>query len=128
MLVQVDGNSSDDVSRRLASACRDGGAEVIYAGFLTDPGAICRGAIQEDADVILLSGLSGDQTGLLESLTSPQHRENLQDVRIAFVGNLQWFGTADMRIDCFHPGDREFRALIRWLQEPHSSEQERSST
>jgi methylmalonyl-CoA mutase C-terminal domain/subunit len=54
----------DRGARVIAYGLRDAGFEVIYTGLRRSPEAIAREAIQEDADVVGLSILSGAHLGL----------------------------------------------------------------
>jgi methylmalonyl-CoA mutase C-terminal domain/subunit len=64
----------------LARAFRDSGMEVIYLGLRQTPGMIVNAAIQEDADVIALSILSGAHMTIFKKvneLLKENHTNNI---------------------------------------------------
>jgi methylmalonyl-CoA mutase C-terminal domain/subunit len=70
----------DRGAKIIARALRDAGMEVIYTGLRQTPEQIVTAAVQEDADVIGLSILSGAHTTLVPrimTLLKEQHRENM---------------------------------------------------
>lgn len=76
----------DRGAKVVARALRDAGMEVIYTGLRQTPQQIVEAAIQEDADVIGLSILSGAHMRLCEKLLSLM---NDKDLHIpVFVGGI----------------------------------------
>ena len=63
----------------LASAYRDAGMEVIYLGLRQTPEMIVNAAIQEDADVIGLSILSGAHNHVCPRLSDLMKQNHLDD-------------------------------------------------
>ena len=70
----------------LARAYRDAGMEVIYLGLRQTPAMIVQAAIQEDADVIALSILSGAHMTIFPKIVSLLKKENIDDVLITVGG------------------------------------------
>ena len=70
----------------LARAYRDAGMEVIYLGLRQTPAMIVQAAIQEDADVIALSILSGAHMTIFPKIVSLLKKENIDDVLITGGG------------------------------------------
>ena len=58
----------------VAMALRDAGAEVIYLGLRRTPEEIWRAAVDEDADVVGVSVLSGAHVALAEALLAERSR------------------------------------------------------
>jgi len=58
----------------VAMALRDAGAEVIYLGLRRTPEEIWRAAVEEDADVVGVSLLSGAHVALAEELLAERTR------------------------------------------------------
>jgi methylmalonyl-CoA mutase, C-terminal domain len=58
----------------VAMALRDAGAEVIYLGLRRTPEEIWRAAVEEDADVVGVSMLSGAHVALAEELLAERAR------------------------------------------------------
>ena len=70
----------------LARAYRDAGMEVIYLGLRQTPEMIINAAIQEDADVIALSVLSGAHMTIFKKIKSLMKDEGLDDVLLTGGG------------------------------------------
>ncbi len=66
----------------MARALRDAGMEVIYTGLRQTPEAIFRTCIQEDADVVCLSSLSGAHDYLFPKVASLFRENRVDDVLI----------------------------------------------
>ena len=70
----------------LARAFRDAGMEVIYLGLRQTPSMIVSAAIQEDADVIALSILSGAHMTIFKKVKQLLEKENISDILITGGG------------------------------------------
>ena len=82
--IGLDGH--DRGARVIASALRDAGMEVIYTGLRKTPEMIVRAAVQEDADVVGVSILSGAHMTLLPRLRRLMDDEGLDDVPLVVGG------------------------------------------
>ena len=70
----------------LAKAYRDAGMEVIYLGLRQTPAMIVNAAIQEDADVIALSVLSGAHMTIFTKVMDLLKKENITDILVTGGG------------------------------------------
>ena len=70
----------------LARAFRDSGMEVIYLGLRQTPEMIVNAAIQEDADVIALSILSGAHLTIFKKVMELLNNENITDILVTGGG------------------------------------------
>ena len=70
----------------LARAFRDSGMEVIYLGLRQTPDMIVKAAIQEDADVIALSILSGAHMTIFKKVKQLLDNEGVDDILITGGG------------------------------------------
>jgi methylmalonyl-CoA mutase C-terminal domain/subunit len=70
----------------LASAYRDAGMEVIYLGLRQTPEMIVSAAIQEDADVIALSVLSGAHMTVFPKVIDLMKENKIEDVLLTGGG------------------------------------------
>ena len=70
----------------LARAYRDAGMEVIYLGLRQTPEMIISAAIQEDADVIALSVLSGAHMTIFKKVKDMMNKNGLDDVLLTGGG------------------------------------------
>ena len=70
----------------LASAYRDAGMEVIYLGLRQTPEMIVSAALQEDADVIALSVLSGAHMTVFPKVMDLMKKNEIDDVLLTGGG------------------------------------------
>jgi methylmalonyl-CoA mutase C-terminal domain/subunit len=110
----------DRGAKVVARALRDAGFEVIYTGLHQTPEMIAASAIQEDADAIGLSILSGAHNVLLPRVVELLRAEGVKDVKV-FAGGiipaedipkLQAAGISAV----FTPGT-SLEAIVTWVRE-----------
>ena len=70
----------------LAKAYRDSGMEVIYLGLRQTPSMIVNAAIQEDADVIALSILSGAHMTIFTKVMELLNTQNITNILVTGGG------------------------------------------
>ena len=76
----------DRGAKVIARALRDAGMEVIYTGLRQTPEQIVSAALQEDADVIGLSILSGAHNHIAPRLMALLREKGLDDVLVVIGG------------------------------------------
>jgi methylmalonyl-CoA mutase C-terminal domain/subunit len=76
----------DRGAKVIARALRDAGMEVIYTGLRQTPEQIVTAALQEDADVIGLSILSGAHNHIAPKLMALIKEKELDDVLVVIGG------------------------------------------
>ena len=76
----------DRGAKVIARALRDAGMEVIYTGLRQTPEQIAAAALQEDADVIGLSILSGAHNHIVPKLMDLLTAKGLDDVLVVIGG------------------------------------------
>ena len=76
----------DRGARVIARALRDAGMEVIYTGLRQTPEQIVAAALQEDADVIGLSILSGAHMHICPRIMALLEAQGLRDVLVVVGG------------------------------------------
>jgi methylmalonyl-CoA mutase C-terminal domain/subunit len=76
----------DRGAKVIARAFRDAGFEVIYTGLRQTPEQIVNAALQEDADVVGLSVLSGAHMTLCPRIMDLMKNEGLNDVMVVVGG------------------------------------------
>ena len=89
----------------VAMALRDAGAEVIYLGLRRTPEEIWRAAVDEDADVVGVSVLSGAHVALAEQLLAERTRVGA-DVPLVVGGTVSLEDARTlgaMGVDAVHP-------------------------
>lgn len=76
----------DRGAKVIARALRDAGMEVIYTGLRQTPEQVVAAALQEDADVIGLSILSGAHNHIAPRLMTLLREQGLDDVLVLIGG------------------------------------------
>ena len=76
----------DRGAKVIARALRDAGMEVIYTGLRQTPEQIVTAALQEDADVIGLSILSGAHMHICPRVMELLHEKKIADVLVVVGG------------------------------------------
>ena len=76
----------DRGAKVIARAFRDAGFEVIYTGLRQTPEQIVNAALQEDADVVGLSVLSGAHMTLCPRIMELMKKEGLNEVLVVVGG------------------------------------------
>jgi methylmalonyl-CoA mutase C-terminal domain/subunit len=77
----------DRGAKVIARALRDAGMEVIYTGLRQTPEMIVNAAVQEDADVIGLSILSGAHNAIVPRVMELLHQNHAEDI-LVLVGGI----------------------------------------
>jgi methylmalonyl-CoA mutase C-terminal domain/subunit len=98
----------DRGAKVIARALRDAGMEVIYTGLRQTPEQIVTAALQEDADVIGLSILSGAHNHICPQVMQLLKEKGLEDVIVVLGGIIPDQDVASMReigiTGIFRPG------------------------
>jgi methylmalonyl-CoA mutase C-terminal domain/subunit len=84
--VGLDGH--DRGAKVVASLLRDAGMEVVYLGMYQTPEGIVKAAIDEDADVIGVSYLSGEHLVFTPKLVKEMKKRDLHDVLFVVGGSF----------------------------------------
>lgn len=110
----------DRGAKTITRALRDHGFEVIYTGLHQTPEQIAETALQEDADAVGLSLLSGAHNTLFPRTMEELRNRDMADV-LVFGGGV--IPDADARIlreqgvgNIFGPGS-SLKAICIWLEE-----------
>ena len=78
----------DRGAKIIARALRDGGMEVIYTGLHQTPEQIVETALQEDADAVGVSVLSGAHMTLIPRIVDGLRGNGLHDVLVVVGGTI----------------------------------------
>jgi len=109
----------DRGAKVIARALRDAGMEVVYTGLHQTPEMIADAAVQEDADFVGLSILSGAHNTLFPAVTAELRARGAEDI-VVFGGGiipeddiagLQAAGVAAI----FTPG-ASLEAIVEWIR------------
>ena len=87
----------DRGAKVIARALRDAGMEVIYTGLRQTPEQIATAALQEDADVVGLSILSGAHNHIVPKLMELLKQKGLDDVLVIIGGIIPDVDVAGMK-------------------------------
>jgi methylmalonyl-CoA mutase C-terminal domain/subunit len=100
----------DRGAKVVARALRDAGMEVIYTGLRQTPEALLRTCIQEDADVLCLSSLSGAHDYLFPKVAQLFKEKGVDDVLILGGGIIPEEDVPPLKeagiAEIFGPGSR----------------------
>jgi methylmalonyl-CoA mutase, C-terminal domain len=110
----------DRGAKVVARALRDAGMEVIYTGLHQTPEQVVETTIQEDADAVGLSVLSGAHMTLFKRVVELLHQRGADDVVVfgggiiptADIGALEELGVAKI----FTPGATT-ASIVDWVRE-----------
>lgn len=110
----------DRGAKVVARALRDAGFEVIYTGLHQTPEMIVNAAIQEDADAIGLSILSGAHMTLFPRVMDLLREKGADDI-VVFAGGIipeeDIPGLAASGVSAvFQPGT-SLETIVRWVKE-----------
>ena len=110
----------DRGAKVIARALRDVGMEVIYTGLRQTPEQIVEAALQEDADVIGLSILSGAHSHICPRVVELLEEKGLHDVLVVLGGiipdaDVEGLNKIGIR-GVFQPGT-PMQAIIDFIQE-----------
>ncbi len=109
----------DRGAKVVALALKDAGMEVIYTGLHQTVESIVNQAIQEDADVIGLSIMSGAHIPITRKLMALIKREGLED-RLILVGGVipskDIEVLKEMGVDGVFPGGSKFEEIVDFIK------------
>jgi methylmalonyl-CoA mutase C-terminal domain/subunit len=109
----------DRGAKVVARALRDAGVEVIYTGLHQTPGQIVAAAIQEDADAIGLSILSGAHMTLFTRVLELLRERGADDITVFGGGIIPETDIAELTrmgvARIFTPG-ASTRAIVEWVR------------
>ena len=102
----------------IARALRDAGFEVIYTGLFKTPEQVAETALQEDADAVGLSVLSGAHLTLFPRVVDELHKRGLDDVVVFGCGIIPDADIATLKdkgvAEIFTPG-ATMASITEWL-------------
>ena len=109
----------DRGAKVIARALRDAGFEVIYTGLHQTPESVAEATLQEDADAIGLSLLSGAHMSLIPRIMEATRERGLDDVLVFAGGIIPPDDIETLRADgvaaVFTPGS-PLSAITEWLE------------
>ena len=115
--VGLDGH--DRGAKVVAAALRDAGMEVVYTGLRRTPDQVVQAALEEDADAIGVSILSGAHETVLRKVRDAMREEGLDDVVLLAGGTIPEADHAalhDLGVDhVFTPGT-PLSEIVGYLQ------------
>ena len=87
----------DRCAKIIARALRDAGMEVIYTGLHPTPEQIVETAVQEDADAVGISILSGAHMTLVPKILDGLRENGLDDVLVVVGGTIPTEDSEELR-------------------------------
>jgi methylmalonyl-CoA mutase C-terminal domain/subunit len=120
ILAKVGLDGHDRGVKVVARALRDAGFEVIYTGLRQTPEMVVEAALQEDAQVIGLSMLSGAHMTLVPRTLEVLREKNAEDIVLFAGGIIPEEDVAPLKeqgvAEIFGPGT-PLQAIVDWLRE-----------
>ncbi len=117
----------DRGAKVIARALRDAGFEVIYTGLHQTPEQVVQAAVQEDADAVGLSLLSGAHLTLVPRVVEGLRAAGLDDVLVMVGGIIPEADIAVLKeagvAEVFTPGS-SLPAIGTWLAETLDAREE----
>ncbi len=111
----------DRGAKVIARALRDAGMEVIYTGLHQTPEQIVETAIQEDADAVGISILSGAHMTLVPRILDGLRAADLGDILVLVGGTIPPDDVAALKelgvAEVFTPGSRTMVEIVAYLNE-----------
>jgi methylmalonyl-CoA mutase C-terminal domain/subunit len=109
----------DRGAKIIARALRDAGMEVIYTGLHQTPEQIVETALQEDADAVGLSILSGAHMTLVPKIVELLREQQAQDILVVVGGTIPAQDIPELKelgvAEVFTPG-APTQAIVEYLQ------------
>ncbi len=120
LIAKVGLDGHDRGAKVIASYLRDAGMEVIYTGLRQTPEMVVNAAIQEDADVIGVSILSGAHMTVFPKIMNLLKEQNVDDILVTGGGiipdsdmqELKGMGVGDL----FPPG-ADTAGIVDYIKE-----------
>ena len=119
----------DRGAKVIAAAFRDAGIEVIYLGLRQTPEIIVEAALQEDADAIGISILSGAHMTIFMKISEQMKLKKMNDVLLFGGGIIPKEDIAKLKEigvgELFTPGTPTHETIAyvkKWVQEHRKSE------
>jgi methylmalonyl-CoA mutase C-terminal domain/subunit len=110
----------DRGAKIIARALRDAGMEVIYTGLHQTPEQIVETAIQEDADAVGISILSGAHMTLVPRILALLRENEVEDVLVVVGGTIPTDDARELKelgvAEVFTPG-APTSAIVEFLRE-----------
>lgn len=110
----------DRGAKVIARALRDAGMEVVYTGLRQTPEQIATAALQEDADVIGLSILSGAHNHIVPRLMELLKARQLDDVMVVIGGIIPDVDVPrlrDLGVQAVFPPGTPIQAIVDFIND-----------
>ena len=118
----------DRGAKVIARALRDAGFEVIYTGLHQTPEQVVQAVVQEDADALGLSLLSGAHMTLVPKVMDLLRAQGADDVVVVVGGIIPEADIPELKkvgvAEVFGPG-APLPEIAKWLQQTLDSREER---
>lgn len=116
----------DRGAKTITRALRDHGFEVIYTGLHQTPEQIAETALQEDADAVGLSLLSGAHNTLFPRVMEELTKRDLADIMVFGGGVIPDADARELReqgvANIFGPGS-SLKGICQWLEQELDSKE-----
>lgn len=110
----------DRGAKVVARALRDAGMEVIYTGVHQTPEQVVETALQEDADAIGLSLLSGAHNYIFPRISELMKEKGLDDVLLfggGIIPEVDWPGLQKVGVEKVFPPGASLEEITKYVRE-----------
>ena len=110
----------DRGAKVVARALRDAGMEVIYTGVHQTPEQVVETALQEDADAIGLSLLSGAHNYIFPRVSELMKEKGLNDVLLfggGIIPEADWAGLSRVGVEKVFPPGASLEEITKYVRE-----------
>jgi len=119
IITKVGLDSHDRGAKVVATLLREAGMEVVYLGIYQTPEGIVKAAVDEDADVIGLSYLSGEHLVFTPKIVEEMKRAGLNDVLLIAGGTFPPEDIPVMKamgVDEVFPGGSLTESIVEYIR------------
>jgi len=119
IITKVGLDSHDRGAKVVATLLREAGMEVVYLGIYQTPEGIVKAAVDEDADVIGLSYLSGEHLVFTPKIIEEMKRAGLNDVLLIAGGTFPPEDIPVMKamgVDEVFPGGSLAESIVEYIR------------
>ncbi len=126
VLAKVGLDGHDRGVKVVARALRDAGMEVIYTGLHRTPEEVVSAAVQEDADFLGISILSGAHMTIFPRILELMREQQAEDIVLFGGGVMPDEDAASLRaqgVDEIFLQDTPTETTVRWIVDKHAERQ-----
>ena len=110
----------DRGAKVIARALRDAGFEIVYTGLFQTPGQVAEAALQEDADAVGISLLSGAHNYIFPRVSELMKQKGMDDVLLfggGIIPEADVPGLKKVGVERVFPPGASLEEIVRYVNE-----------